>query len=107
MRKVLSRLWVRGLSIADGETMIKALGFACIPRLLQEGELTWKTAPGYFFNKLGLLNFLFKCNYEVKYWKTIFFSNVKALYEVNICMRELILYKNGGILIGGKSFLNR
>ena len=38
-----------------------------IPRLLTQGKKNWKTVPDYYLGKLGGLNFLLRCNYDVKY----------------------------------------
>ena len=106
-----------GLRMVDFETMIKALRLAWISRLLQERQVNWKTVPVHFFSKLGGLNFLLTCNYDVKYCENLprfysrdilsFFSILKSLYEDETCKRDLILYNNKEILIGGKPFFNK
>ena len=54
-----------GLRMVDFETMIKALRLAWISGLLQERQANWKTVPVHFFSKLGGLNFLLTCSYDV------------------------------------------
>lgn len=49
------------------ETMIKALRLAWIPRFLIPGKRNRKTVPDYYLRKYGGLNFLLRCNYDVKY----------------------------------------
>ena len=86
--------------MVDFETMIKALRLAWISRLLEERQANWKTVPVHFFSKLGGLNFLLTCNYDVKYCENLprfyrdilsFFSILKSLYEDETCKRDLIL----------------
>ena len=70
--------------------MIKALRLAWIPRLLTPEMRYWKAIPDYYLNKTGGLNFLLRCNYDVKYtdglplsYKDIltFFTELKNLYS--------------------------
>jgi len=42
-----------GLRMTDIETMIKALRFAWIPRLIREGHPNWKFVPDYFLRNTG------------------------------------------------------
>ena len=73
--------------------MIKVLRLAWIPRLLTPEIRNWKTIPDYCLRKTGGLNFLLRCNYDVKYidglpllYKDIltFFSELKDLYCYNV-----------------------
>jgi len=89
---------------------------AWISRLLQERQANWKTVPVHSFSKLGGLNFLLTCNYDVRYCENLprfyrdilsFFSILKSLYEDETCKRDLILYNNKEILIGGNPFFNK
>ena len=98
------------------KTMIKALRLAWISRLLQERQANLKTVLVHFFSKLGGLNFLLTCSYDVEYCEKLprfyrdilsFFSILKSLYEDETCKKDLILYNNKEILIGGKPFFNK
>ena len=51
----------------DVEIMIKALRLAWIPRLLTPEMRNWKAIPDFYLSKTGGLNFLLRCNYDVKY----------------------------------------
>ena len=51
----------------DIELTIKSLRLAWIKRLLFRDNCNWKVVPDYFFNKHGGLNFLLRCNNDVKY----------------------------------------
>ena len=102
--------------MTDVDIMIKALRLAWIPRLLNPDSLNWKSIPDYFFNRLGGLNFLLRCNYDTKYldpklpafYKDIlsFFSEFKSQYNYEQG-QEIILFNNKAILIGGKPFFIR
>ena len=52
--------------MTDVEIMIKALRLAWIPRLLTPEIRNWKTISDYYPRKYGGLNFLLRCNYDVK-----------------------------------------
>ena len=99
-----------GISMTDVETMIKALTLAWIPRLLTPEIRNWKTIPDYYLRKLGGLNFLLRCNYDVKYidglplfYQNIltFFNELKNLYSCE-GIQDMVLFNNKEILVGGK-----
>ena len=99
-----------GISMTDVETMIKALRLAWIPRLLTPEIRNWKTIPDYYLRKLGGLNFLLRCNYDVKYidglplfYQNIltFFNELKSLYSCE-GIQDMVLFNNKEILVGGK-----
>ena len=99
-----------GISMTDVETMIKALRLAWIPRLLTPEIRNWKTIPDYYLRKLGGLNFLLRCNYDVKYidglplfYQNIltFFNELKNLYSCE-GIQDMVLFNNKEILVGGK-----
>ena len=105
--------------MTDIETMVKALRLAWIPRLLTPRLLTpeisnWKTIPNYYLSKIGGLNFLLRCNYDVKYidsrlllfYKDIltFFNELKKLYSYD-GMQDMVLFNNKEILVGGRPVL--
>ena len=65
-RQVLFRpLSKGGLSFPCFRTVIKALRFSWISRLLNNTHDTWTAIPNYYFNKHGGLLFLLNCNYNV------------------------------------------
>ena len=84
-------LSTRGLRMVDIElTAIKSLRLAWIKRLLFRDNCNWKIVPDYFFHKHGGLNFLLRCNYDVKYLRhiptfyrdiLIAFDEIKTLYN--------------------------
>ena len=99
-----------GIRMTDVEIMIKALRLAWIPRLLTPEIRNWKTIPDYYLRKTGGLNFLLRCNYDVKYidglplfYKDIltFFSELKDLYCYDR-MQDMVLFNNKDILVGGR-----
>ena len=57
--------------MVDIELTIKSLRLAWIKRLLFRDNCNWKIVPDYFFNKHGGLNFLLRCNYDIKYLRHI------------------------------------
>ena len=96
--------------MTDVETMIKALRLAWIPRLLTPEIRNWKTIPDYYLRKFGGLNFLLRCNYDVKYIDGLplfyrnmltFFDELKNLYSYD-GMQDMVLFNNKEILVGGK-----
>ena len=96
--------------MTDVEIMIKALRLAWIPRLLTPEIRNWKAIPDFYLSKTGGLNFLLRCNYDVKYidglplfYKDIltFFSKLKNLYSYD-GTQDLVLFNNKEILVGGR-----
>jgi len=78
--------------------------------LLSAGKKSWFTVPYHYFRKLGGLNFLLRCNYNVKYfdqlpvfYKTILqsFSELKTRYGYDQ-LQDLVLFNNKDILVGGR-----
>ena len=100
-----------GICMTDGETMIKALRLAWIPRLLTPEIRNWKTIPDYYLRKFGGLNFLLRCNYDVKYIDGLplfyrnmltFFDELKKSLLLYDGMQDMVLFNNKEILVGGK-----
>ena len=96
--------------MTDVEATIKALRLDWIPRLLTPEIRNWKTIPDYYLRKFGGLDFLLRCNYDVKYldglslfYKTMltFFDELKNLYSYDE-MQDMVLFNNKEILVGGK-----
>ena len=99
-----------GLRMVDIELTIKSLRLAWIKRLLFRDNCNWKKVPDYFFNKHGGLNFLLRCNYDVKYLRhvptfyrdiLIAFDEIKTLYNYDQG-NDTILFNNKDILVDGK-----
>ena len=99
-----------GLRMTDISLMFKSLKLAWIPRLLCAGKKNWCTVPDHYFRKMGGLNFLLRCNYNVKYfdqlpffYKTIIesFRELKTLYGYDQ-LKDLVLFNNKDILVGGR-----
>ena len=91
-----------GLRKVDMELTIEALRLAWIRRLLFSEKSSWKTIPDHFFSKEGVLNFLLRCSYDVKYlghiptfYKDIIivFYEIKTLYSYDQGS-DTILYYN-------------
>jgi len=57
-----------GLRMTDMGLMFKSLKLALIPRMLSAGKKNWCTVPDHFFRKMGGLNLLLRCHYNVKYF---------------------------------------
>ncbi|KAL9964737.1 hypothetical protein ACROYT_G028417 [Oculina patagonica] len=101
-----------GLRMPDLDLMIKAMRLAWIPRLLKQGNFNWKSVPDFFLRKLGRLNFLLRCNYDVSllnsklptFYKDmlLFFDELKTLYKYDL--GQMGLFNNREILIDGKTF---
>ena len=101
--------------MVDIELTIKSLGLAWIKRLLFRDNCIWKVVPDYFFSKHGGLNFLLRCNYDVKYLRhipafyrdiLIAFDEIKTLYNYDQGT-ETILFNNKEILVDGKPLFIR
>ena len=99
-----------GIRMIDGESMIKALRLAWIPRLFAPGRKNLKTIPDYYLGSYGSLSFLLRCNYGTKYidgllffYKDIlkFFNELKTLYNYDR-EKNTIQFNNKEILVGGK-----
>ena len=71
--------------MVDIKIMVKALRLAWIRKLLSKGHCNWKLVPDYFFGKYGGLNFLLRCNYNVKH-----LGHIPTFYkEILIAFDEL------------------
>lgn len=64
----------------DIEIMVKVLRFVWILRLLILEISNWKMILNYYFSKIGGLNFLLRCNYDVKYIDSGFFLFYKDIF---------------------------
>ena len=98
------------------DVMIKSLRLAWIPRLLSTDEKwseVWKTIPNHYFDSYGGLNFLLRCNYNLKFleqtgmpqfYKSMlqFFYELKLSYETDLG-QDLVLSNNKDILIDRKT----
>ena len=96
--------------MTDMGLMFKSLKLAWIPRILSAGKKNWCTVPDHYFRKMGGLNFLLRCNYNVNYfdklpafYKTILesFSELKTLHGYDES-QDLVLFNNKDILVGGR-----
>ena len=101
------------LQMVDIELMIKSLRLAWIKRPLFRNNCNWKKVPDYFFNNHGGLNFLLRCNYDVKYLRNIptfhrdiliAFDEIKSLYNYDQGT-DTILFNNKDILVEGKELV--
>ena len=106
-----------GLRVPNVDVMIKSLRLAWIPRLLSNDEKwseVWKTIPKHYFDSYGGLNFLLRCNYDLKFleqsdmpqfYKSMlqFFHELKSSYETDLG-QALVLFNNKAILIDHKTF---
>lgn len=50
----------------DFEIMERSLKIAWIKRIIGNSDASWKTIPNYAVSHLGGLDFLVKCDYELK-----------------------------------------
>ena len=96
-----------GLRMTDMGLMFKSLRLVWIPRILFAGKKNWCTVPDHYFRKMGGLNFLLRCNFNVNYfdklpvfYKTILesFSELKTLYRCDES-QDLVLFNNKDILV--------
>lgn len=69
-----------GLRMVDIEIMAKALRLAWIRKRLSRVQCNWKSIPDHFFGKQGGLNFLLRCNYDVKHFGHLptFYMHIKV-----------------------------
>ena len=66
----------------DVGTMINALRLSWISRLLIPEIGNWKTVPDFYLRKSGGLNFLLRCNYDVKYRRlALFLQRYSYLFQ--------------------------
>ena len=83
-----------GIRMTDVVLMIKAMRLAWIPRLLKHVNSNWNSVPNFFLRRLGGLNFLLRCNYDVTYLNSklptfykdmlSFFDDLKKPYKYNL-----------------------
>ena len=101
--------------MVDVNIMFKAVKLAWIPRLLNPGSQNWKTGPDYYLRKFGGLNFLLRCNYDVKDIRSIplfyrnilvYFNELKTLYNFDQA-QDIILFNNKEILVDSKAIFIR
>ena len=94
--------------MTDVGLMLKAMRLAWIPRLLKHTNSNWSSVPNLFLRRLGGLNFLLRCNYDVTFLNSklptfmLSFGDLKTLYKYNLS--QIVLFNNGEILIDGKPF---
>ena len=96
--------------MTDVGLMLKAMRLAWIPRLLKHANSNWNSVPNFFLRRLGGLNFLLRCNYDVTFLNSklptfykdmlSFFDDLKTLYNYNL--GQTVLFNNWEILIDGK-----
>ena len=101
-----------GIRMTEVGLMLKAMRLAWIPRLLKHPNSNWNSVPDFFLRRLGGLNFLLRCNYDViflnsklpTFYKDMlsFFDDLKTLYNYNL--GQIVLFNNREILIDGKPF---
>ena len=103
-----------GLRMTDIGLMFKSLNLAWIARLLVTGNRSWCTVPNHFFRKMGGLDFILMCNYNAKYFNQLsvfyknildFFNELKTIYGYDQS-RDIVLFNNKDILVGGKPVYN-
>jgi len=92
-----------GLSFPCFRTVIKALRFSWISRLLNNTHDTWTAIPNFYFDKHGGLLFLLNCNYSVEkldrkiplfYWELLdHFQELHSNYKDPL-EHEFILWNN-------------
>ena len=100
------------MNMTDVGLMFKAMRLAWIPRLLKHANSNWNSVPNFFLRRLGGLNFLLRCNYDVTFLNSklptfykdmlSFFDDLKNLYNYNL--GQVVLFNNREILIDGKPF---
>ena len=81
------------------------------------GTALWKTVLNHFFGRYRGLELMLNCTYDVNYFQNLpqfykeiltYFSDLKTLYKSNLlCTRDIILFSNKEILVGGKPFFRR
>ena len=106
-----------GLRVPNVDVMIKSLRLSWIPRFLSNDEKwseVWKTIPNHYFDSFGGLNFLLRCNYDLKFLEQTnmpqfyesmlqFFHQLKSSYETDLG-RDLVLFNNKDIFIDHSTF---
>lgn len=98
--------------MTDIGVMLKAMHLAWIPCLLKCANSNRNSVPDFFLRRLGGLNFLLRCNYDViflnsklpTFYKDMlsFVDDLKTLYNYNL--GQTVLFNNREILIDGKPF---
>ena len=99
-----------GILVTDLDIMFKALKLAWIPRILTSDKGNWCSIPNHFLKKVGGLNFLLRCSYDVTFFNerpTFYqrildsFNELKTLYNY-YQKQDIVLFNNKEILVGGK-----
>ena len=99
-----------GILVTDLDIMIKALKLVWIPRILTSDKGNWCSIPNHFLKKVGGLNFLLRCNYDVTFFNELptfyqrildSFNELKTLYNY-YQKQDIVLFNNKEILVGGK-----
>ena len=99
-----------GLDLIDIETSIKASRLAWIGRLFSEGSLPWKAYINQLLEDFEG-KFLFRCNYDVKDYKTYskfynellqWWADFRASFSTKPPVSESIIWNNKNIKIDGK-----
>ena len=94
-----------GLKFPCFGTMAKALPLSWISRFLLGSDESWKAIPNSYFNKLGGLPFILKCNYNAEKLSEklpTFYRELLNNFE-DMHQKTFILWNNKDITIDGKS----
>ena len=105
------------MRVPNADVMTKSLRLAWISQLLAKDDKrneVWKTIPNHFFDMYNGLNFLLRCNYDLKFLEQTgipqfynsmlqFFLELKSSYESDLG-QDLVSFNNKEILIDQKTF---
>ena len=99
------------IRMIDFDVMLKALKLTWIQRLLRTSDNSnWCIILKHYFKRMGGLNFLQRCNYDMNFFNDLplfykkileFFNELKTLHSY-VQKQELILFNNKDILVDGK-----
>ena len=99
-----------GLDLIDIETSVKVSRLAWIGRLFSEGSLPWKAYINHLLEDFEG-KFLFRCNYDVKDYKTYsksynellqWWADFRASFSTKPPVSESLIWNNKNIKIDGK-----
>ena len=78
-----------GLKMIDFEIMERALKITWIKRIAEAGDTSWKTILNYAVRQFGGIDFLIKCDYEVK---ALNLEQLPEFYRTVLCYWQEFKY---------------
>ena len=113
-KTIIAEIKHGGLKMIDFEIMERSLKIAWIKRFIENSDAAWKAIPNHAVSQLGGLDFLIKCDYDLK---LLNLDQLPEFYRTILCywqefelltdneekpVRDRIIWNNCSICLDGK-----